>query len=50
MFVGQRVKTITHFVELLGFVQNRIRRHRTPAFQRTELREDFRWADLVQEA
>jgi len=35
MFVSQRVKTIAHFVELLGFVQNRIRRHRIPAFHRT---------------
>ena len=35
MFVSQKVKTITHVVELLGFVQNRIRMHRIPAFQRT---------------
>ena len=35
MFVGQRVKTITHLAESLSFVQNRIRRHRTPASLKT---------------
>ena len=31
-FARQQVKTVTHAVELLSFVQNRNRRHLSPGF------------------
>jgi hypothetical protein len=46
--VRQRVKTVTHVVELLNFVQNRTRMHGVRGFPENLRRENFRWADLVQ--
>jgi len=48
MLPCQRVKTVTHIVELLNFVQNRIRMHAIRGFQESLRRGNFRWADLVQ--
>jgi len=44
----QRVKTVTHVVELPNFVQDRIRMHGVHGFPENLRRENFRWADLVQ--
>jgi hypothetical protein len=49
MLFRQRVKTVTHLVELLNFVQDRIRMHGVRGFLENLRRENFRWADLVQE-
>jgi hypothetical protein len=43
----QRVKTVTHVVELPNFVQDRIRMHGVHGFPENLRRENFRWADLV---
>jgi hypothetical protein len=48
MLPRQRVKTVTHIVELLNFVQDRIRMHGVRGFLESLRRENFRWADLVQ--
>ncbi len=49
MLPRQRVKTVTHAVELLNFMQDRIRMHGYAAFLRTLTREHFMWTDLVQD-
>jgi len=49
MSVRQRVKTVTHVVELANFVQDRTRMHGVHSFPESLRRENFRWADLVQE-
>jgi hypothetical protein len=50
MLSRQRVKTITYVVELMSFVQDRIRRHgAAPDFPECLRREHFRSADLVQD-
>ena len=49
MLFRQRVKTVTHAVELLNFVQDRIRMHRVHGFPENLRKDSFRWADLVQE-
>jgi hypothetical protein len=48
MLIRESVKTVTHVVELLNFVQDRIRMHEVHRFPENLRREDFRWADLVQ--
>jgi hypothetical protein len=48
MLLCQRVKTVTDVVELLSFVQDRIRMHGYATFFESLRRENFRWADLVQ--
>ena len=49
MLFRQRVKTVTHVVELLNFVQDRTRMHGVRRFPENLRGEHFRWADLVQE-
>jgi hypothetical protein len=49
MLFRQRAKTFTHAVELLNFVQDRIRMHRVHGFPENLRRDSFRRADLVQE-
>ena len=44
----QRVKTVTHVIELLNFVQDRARMHGVRCFPESLRRGNFRWADLVQ--
>ena len=44
----RRVKPVAHAVELLNFVQDRIRMYGLAAFLRTYEEGNFRWADLVQ--
>jgi hypothetical protein len=48
MLLCQQVKTVTHVVELLNFVQDRIRKAWGRGFLESLRRENFRWADLVQ--
>jgi hypothetical protein len=48
MLFRQRVKTVTHVVELLNFVQDCTRMHGVRCFPESLRRENFRWADLVQ--
>jgi hypothetical protein len=48
MLPRQRVKTVTHVVELPNFVQDRIRMHGVHGFPESLRRKNFRWADLVQ--
>jgi hypothetical protein len=48
MLLRQRVRTVTHVVELLNFVQDRIRIHGSRSFPQNLRRENVRWADLVQ--
>jgi hypothetical protein len=48
MLLCQRVETVTHVVELLNFVQDRIRMHGVPGFLESLRRGNFRWADLAQ--
>jgi len=48
MLLRQRVKTGAHVIELLNFVQDRIRRHGVRGFLESLRRDNFRWADLVQ--
>lgn len=43
----QGVKTITHFIELLNFIQYRIRMNGVGLPEDLK-RRNFRWADLVQ--
>jgi hypothetical protein len=45
----QRVETVARAVELLSFVQDRIGTDGYAAFAERLRRENFRWADLVQE-
>lgn len=49
MLPRQRVKAVTHVVELSNFVQNRLRMHGVHGFPASLRRENFRWADLVSE-
>ena len=48
MLFRQRVKTVTHVVELLNFAQDRIWMQWYTAFSECLMRENFRWAALVQ--
>jgi hypothetical protein len=49
MFVRQRVETLTHVMELMSFVQDRIRRHWIhKAFPKNLRREKFNQTGLVQ--
>jgi hypothetical protein len=48
MLFRQRVKTVTHVIELLNFVQDRTRMHVVHGFLKSLRKENFRWADLVQ--
>ena len=48
MLFRQRVKPVTHVVQLLSFVQDRTRMHGVRSFLESLRRESFRWADLVQ--
>jgi len=49
VFVRENVQTVTDVVELLNFVQDCIRMHGISQLSRNPKRENFRWADLVQE-
>ena len=49
MLLRQKVKTVTHIVELLNFVQDRTVMHGVRGFPESVRRENFRWADLAQE-
>ncbi len=48
MFLRQQVKTVTHAVELLDFLQDRNRMHGIRGFLESLRRDNFRWADLAQ--
>ena len=48
MLFRQRIKTVTHVIELLDFMQDRSRLHGVHSFPESLRREEFRWADLVQ--
>jgi hypothetical protein len=48
MMFRQGVKTVTHVVELLNFVQDRVGCMGYLAFLKPKGEKNFRWADVVQ--